>query len=160
MGIRTTPDLVKGILLNDYNVKQNPDLTPFITSASSLVDRCVTYAAKIGILITDTGINSQMELVERWLSAHFYAINDRPYKSRSAQGASGSLDGNTGMNLQATLYGQTALMVDPTTYLGIIAAGGMKIVGGFWAGYRPSLAPVSGDSSSQPSVQPSFQRRR
>lgn len=130
--IRTTPDYVKGVLFRDYDRKAKPDMTPYITTASVLVDRCQDFAYRKGLTVTP----ADLELVERWLAAHFYCVSDRTYKSRGQQGASGSFDGNTGMDLDATLYGQSARMIDPSGYLGVIGEeGGAKKVGGFWAGY-------------------------
>jgi hypothetical protein len=111
---RTTPDLVKGILLQDYG--QGNDLTPFIATASALVDR----AAQLGEMDpADPGL----ELPERWLAAHFYACSDQTYAAKSTGGASGTFQGKTGMYLESTRYGQTAVSLDPTGLLGQVAGG-------------------------------------
>jgi hypothetical protein len=130
--IRTTPEAVKGVLLRDYDRRSGPDLAPYITTASVLVDRCEAFAYRKSLTATP----ADLELVERWLAAHFYCVSDRTYKSKGQQGASGSFDGNTGMDLDATLYGQSARMIDPSGYLGVIGKEGGVQVGGFWAGYR------------------------
>jgi hypothetical protein len=70
--------------------------------------------------LTDT----RLEVIERWLAAHLYCVTDRPYKSRSAGGASGTFDGNTDKGLDATLYGQTAKVLDTTGFLSSIGGGG------------------------------------
>jgi len=101
MAVRTTPALVQGILLKDYDAKGAPALDPFILTASVIVDQLT--------LLTNP---TQQELVERWLAAHFYCQPDKPYQSRSSLGASGSFSGQTGQKLESTLYGQTALILD------------------------------------------------
>jgi hypothetical protein len=54
----------------------------------------------------------ELELIERWLSGHFYAMLDQTLSSKSTNGASGSFHGQTGMRFEATKYGQTAMGLD------------------------------------------------
>jgi hypothetical protein len=135
---RTTPGAVQGILQSDYDSRRSPDLSPRIETAATLVDDIVAKAVELGIPVTDT----RLEVIERWLAAHLYCVTDRPYKSRSAGGASGTFDGNTDKGLDATLYGQTAKVLDTTGFLSSIgggggtgtAGGGSTRAGLFWAG--------------------------
>jgi hypothetical protein len=133
---RTTPDLVRGVLLRDYDRKASPDLTPFIGTAGVLVDRVRASAERQGLTVTD----AELEMIERWLASHFYAVSDRPYASQGLQGATGTYDGKTGMSLDATLYGQHAKVMDPTGYLATLGGGGAgggggrAVASGFWAG--------------------------
>jgi hypothetical protein len=86
---RTTADLVKGVLLDDYGKQANgslPDLTPYIDSASALVDQVNSDAADKGFSLTST----QLELIERWLSAHFYTKADPVLASKNQGKASGT----------------------------------------------------------------------
>ena len=110
---RTTEAAVKGILLRDYDSVNLPSLTPFIDTATLIVDGISTYATNNGPAVSA----AQLEIVERWLSAHFFKMSDRPYKQKSTAGSSASFDGNTGMGFDATLYGQMAKRLDPTGYL-------------------------------------------
>jgi hypothetical protein len=135
---RTTTAAVQGILGSDYDSRRSPDLSPRIETAATLVDDIVAKAVELGIPLTD----ARLEVIERWLAAHLYCVTDRPYKSRSAGGASGTFDGNTDKGLDATLYGQTARVLDTTGFLSSIgggggtgtAGGGSTRAGLFWAG--------------------------
>jgi hypothetical protein len=136
--VRTTTVAVQGILGSDYDSRRSPDLSPRIETAATLVDDILAKATELGIPLTDT----RLEVIERWLAAHLYCVTDRPYKSRSAGGASGTFDGNTDKGLDATLYGQTAKVLDTTGFLSSIGGGGGTGTGGggstraglFWAG--------------------------
>jgi hypothetical protein len=135
---RTTTAAVQGILGSDYDSRRSPDLSPRIETAATLVDDIVAKAVELGIPLTD----ARLEVIERWLAAHLYCVTDRPYKSRSAGGASGTFDGTTDKGLDATLYGQTARVLDTTGFLSSIgggggtgtAGGGSTRAGLFWAG--------------------------
>lgn len=128
---RTNSDAVKALMLpgGDYDTENNPSLTPFIDTASMLIDQipaCVTR--KGGTALTD----AQLELLERWLAAHFYQQSDKGYTSRSTAGASGSFGGQVTMHLESTLYGQTALTIDPSGCLANIARN--QRAGASWIG--------------------------
>jgi hypothetical protein len=130
---RTTPDAVRAVLQKDYNAKERPSLNRQIQTASVVVSRVVTCAAAKGVTLTA----EETELIECWLAAHFYAVSDRPYKSRSTLQASGSMDGNTDMSFDATLYGQQAKALDYSGCLALIqlaAQGKAQTADGFWAG--------------------------
>lgn len=133
---RTTDVLVKKVLApgRDYDTVNNPSLQPFIEAASSVVDDVVTCATRKGKTLTST----KLELIERWLAAHLYQMSDEGYTSRSTMSASGSFQGQTGMYLEATMYGQTAITLDPTGCLVAIAKGARPTARAFWAGKRPS----------------------
>lgn len=136
---RTDAELVRGVLLNDYDGEVNPDLSPFVNEATMLVDDLAARALELGIGVTE----GRLQAIESNLAAHFYGMSDRPYTSRSTAGGSGSFDGKTDKGLDATLYGQKAKILDPTGFLaslGQTAEGGSPSVsvrpkvGGFWAG--------------------------
>jgi hypothetical protein len=135
---RTDAELVRGILLNDYDSEVNPDLSPFINEATMLVDDLALRAIGLGVAVTD----GRLQAIESNLAAHFYGMSDRPYTSRSTAGGSGSFDGKTDKGLDATLYGQKAKILDPTGFLASLGAGAgggaegaiRPKVGGFWAG--------------------------
>jgi hypothetical protein len=130
---RTTPTVVQKVLLNDYDFEVAPDLTSAIETASAMVDDLYARGLKNGMTVEP----ARLELVERWLGAHFYAVSDRPFASRSTGGGSGSFDGQTGKSLDFTAYGQQAQLLDPTGYLVSLSSGEGEVrprVGGFWAG--------------------------
>jgi hypothetical protein len=131
---RTTADLVKGVLMDDYGARLDgtpPDLSPYIDTASLLVDRVVTCAAGKRLALTA----AELELIERWLSAHAYAMVDQPYASKSTGGASGSYQGRTDMMLEATKYGQMALALDWTGCLSAVSK--QARAGARWLGKPP-----------------------
>lgn len=79
------------------------DLTPFIESASELVTE----------LCADSGYTStRLELIERWLAAHFIAIRDPRVSSEGAEGLSQSFMYKVGLGLHQTTYGQQAMLMD------------------------------------------------
>jgi hypothetical protein len=88
------------------------DLTPFIEVANSIVTAvCVNTESNYS--------DSQLELIERWLSAHFYSIMRNQQKFRSAGKVQEALDSKVDLLLDQTRYGQTAKLVD---YIGNLAA--------------------------------------
>lgn len=133
MAVRTTSDNVKGVLRlgsegGDYDDVANPSLTPYIATANAITSRVYTCSVQKKLTLSTT----ELELIERWLAAHFYAMSDQTYAQRSTQGASGSFQGQTGMGLEATKYGQTALAVD---YSGCLTAiNKRQFASGFWLG--------------------------
>lgn len=127
---RTTTDAVQRLLGNDY--APDADLTPSVESASAVVDRVVACATAKGKALTA----AEAELVERWLSAHFYCQSDPQYQSKSTMGASGGFTGQTGMRLDNTRYGQQAQVID---YSGCLSAIGKRAVAtGGWLGKTES----------------------
>lgn len=61
--------------------------------------------------------SGRLERIERVLSQHFCAVQDRRIESGVIGDAEVNYAGQTGMDLQSTRYGQTALMMDPTNVL-------------------------------------------
>ena len=122
----TTVAAVKLILMRDYTDPQGVD--SFIESAAAIVARVIECAARKGITLTD----EEIELLERWLSAHLYTMSDKALTTKSTLSASGSFHGQTGMGFEASLYGQTAIRLDPS---GCLAAIDKRKVGrAFWLG--------------------------
>lgn len=139
MAIRTTSALVAGVLVDssasangqgDYD--GTTDLTPYILIASRITDRVATCASNKGITL-DT---EELEVIERWLAAHYYQSSDQALASKSTGGASGSFQGQTGKRLEGTKYGQAALDLD---YSGCLNAIQMRaFAGAKWLGKVPS----------------------
>ena len=99
MAIRTTDAAVAGIILIDVNIS----LTPFIEVASSIVDNVVVplvYSA------------ASLELIERWLSAHFYAVRDTRVEDEKAGPVSQSFQTEVDLGFNNTPYGQQAMLID------------------------------------------------
>jgi hypothetical protein len=130
---RTDAAKVKAILApgNDYDLVNNPDLTPFITGASLIIDDVVQAIADDGATPYS---NAKLVEMEGWLAAHAYKQSDKDYTSRSTGRSSGSFAGQTAMQLESTLYGQFALTLDKDGWLRRVAGGGSYVVGGEWLG--------------------------
>jgi hypothetical protein len=99
MPVRTTAQLVAGIIEVDSNI----DLTPFIETASELVTEVCAIAS---YSVT------RLELIERWLSAHFYAIRDPRTTQEKAGSVGENFESKVDLNLALTRYGQQAMMLD------------------------------------------------
>lgn len=107
MAIRTTAVEVKKLVEVDETVSS--DLVPFITSASILVDR-VCATAKSGE--ADFYTAEELELIERWLAAHFYTIRDNRIASEGVKSLTTTYQFQIGIGLKSSMQGQTALMLD------------------------------------------------
>ncbi len=126
---RTTSASVQVILQNDY--RAGDDLSGVIATANALTTRVATCAAAKGEDLSDV----ELELVERWLAAHYYAVSNRPYKAKRTADSSATFDGATGMGLNSTLYGQAALDMDASGCLAAITS--RANVGVVWLGKPP-----------------------
>ena len=113
MAIRTTPPLVAEIIEVDEDIS----LDPFITTASALVDD-VASADTNGDLTSD-----RLELIERWLSAHFYAMRDPRFVFERAGPVSATYQSKIDLNLALTHYGQQAMVLDTTGALRALSSG-------------------------------------
>ena len=104
---RTTPANVAAIIEVDLTIVGDDlsGLDPFIDAANEMVSECCTTTGS-------TYTPYRLELIERWLSAHFYAIRDpRPVSERAGPVAE-SYQKVVDQGLEATQYGQMALRLD------------------------------------------------
>lgn len=109
MAIRTTADEVKKLVEVDTTISS--DLLPFITSASILVDKvCATKLAADGV--SNFYDAAELELIERWLAAHFYTIRDNRIASEGVKSLTASYQFSIGKGLSSSMQGQTAMMLD------------------------------------------------
>lgn len=100
--IRTTPELVAGILLTAPTVP----VDPFVLAASILVDRIEEDSASpSGEVLT---------VIETWLAAHFYCIRLPRRESERAGDVWATYMSKVDLNLSVTHYGQQAMVLDPT----------------------------------------------
>lgn len=103
MAVRTNAAAVGKLI----KVRSTDDLTPFIESANALVnDECL-----------DSGYDgTRLELIERWLSAHFYAVFRRPVTAEAVTGTDGVSQQfdrpRLELGLKNTTYGQQAMRLD------------------------------------------------
>lgn len=131
MVYRTDEDKVRSIVDNTATI----DMTPFIRIANRLVSKVDTNDEDN---LLDDG---DLQELETWLAAHFYAHRDQLLTSKSTSGASGSFQGQTGMFFSSTQYGQTALLLDVTGYLSALqqmAQNGRKKIQMIWLGSTES----------------------
>jgi hypothetical protein len=128
MAVRTTAALVAAIIEVDPSI----DLDPFIFTASELVTEVCAIA---GYTV------ERLELIERWLSAHFYAIRDPRTTNEKAGSVGASYESKVDLNLALTRYGQQAMLLDTQGGLAALnksLAGGGRIVASVaWLGTVP-----------------------
>jgi hypothetical protein len=100
---RVTASEVREIIETDLTDQQ---LAPMIAMA----------AMETGERLTGLGISeARLTEIERWLSAHFVAASlDPRRKSQGVSGASETFEGQQGMGLESTRYGQQAIVLDTT----------------------------------------------
>ena len=111
MAIRTTEAAVSGIIEVDSDIS----LTPFIETASNLTDRVAAASSPPAA--------ATLELIERWLSAHFYTVRDPRPVSERAGSVGETVQSRVDLGLKTSHYGQMAISLDPTGTLKAISAG-------------------------------------
>lgn len=132
---RTSVASVKTLLRNgatDSDYDGTSDLSPYIDSANAVVSRVATCATSRGVTLSST----ELELIERWLAAHFYAMSDQTIESKKTGERAAKFHGKTGMRFEATKYGQSAINIDVSGCLASMNRGGLSQV--VWLGFPPS----------------------
>ena len=122
---RTTSEEVALIIEVDGSIS----LTPFIEAANALVtEKCST----------DDYDATRLELIERWLSAHFYAIRDARPTNERAGSVGASYQSKVDLGFDVTHYGQMAMRLDTAGGLAALNAeakkGGSRTATVTWAG--------------------------
>jgi len=97
--MRTTSILVGGIIEVDLAI----DLTPFIFSANELVTE---VCGSVGYS------EERLELIERYLAAHFYTLRDPRPTSERAGPVAETFQSAVTFNLYTSHYGQHAILLD------------------------------------------------
>jgi hypothetical protein len=119
---RTSITAVKTLL--DVNYNGRSQLSPYLDTASNLVDQTVRVAARRGLDPIPAGTQ---ELMERWLACWCYTQMDPLYLSRSTLSASASF-------LQQD-YKAVAISLDPTGVLkAVLDSLNKGVVGCMWLG--------------------------
>ncbi len=127
---RTTIAQVQKIVATDVTIvgSDGSGLSAFIDTANNLVTQ----------ICTGSGYTAEtLELIERWLSAHFYSISDTRRASEQAGSVQESVQYKLGLNLQVTIYGQQAMLIDTAGNLGALQkrlALGLAKPGIIWLG--------------------------
>ena len=122
---RTSSAAVIAILISNKNYDGSTSLDSYIETATDVVTQVNTCATTKGVTLTST----TLELIERWLSAHYYTIMDPLYKSKSTLKASGSFNDRS--------YADVAKQLDSSGCLTAILEGNNRaqVV---WLGKPPS----------------------
>lgn len=97
--VRTTTVLVGGIIEVDVKIT----LTPFIEVANELVTECCSE---------DDYTTTRLELIERWLAAHFYTVRDMRAETEKAGPVSERKQSKVDLGFDSSHYGQTAMRLD------------------------------------------------
>ena len=100
MAVRTTSSAVEGIIEVDSNIS----LTPFIETASAIVDDCCSDV--------DDYDATRLELIERWLAAHFYTTRDPRAKTEKAGSVGQENQSIVALGFDNSHYGQGAMRLD------------------------------------------------
>lgn len=130
---RTTKEAVEAVLMADFGPKPDgtlPDLTPFIDTANAFTTQVYNNARTYRSV---TLSSTTLELIERWLAAHFYVMSDQPLQSKS--GGGGSFQ-NLGVGVKGSKYGQVAITCDYTRTLAAMDEGRIAVTS--WLGKAPS----------------------
>lgn len=107
---RTTDAAVRKVI----NVETDVDITPYIETAAHMVDEvCAPHYV---------GDDVKLELIERWLSAHYVCVNNPQAMSEQASAGGGGVQQTmepvrVDLGLRSTKYGQQALRIDTGGYL-------------------------------------------
>lgn len=128
--------------MSDYGPKRDgelPDLAPFVRAANLMVDRVAACAVARATPLT----TPELAELETWLAAHFYSVSDRPYASTMTDRAQATYQGKTGMGLDSSHYGQTAMSLDPSGCLSAISR--RRVASVTYAGKRPDDATAYDD---------------
>ena len=127
MARRTTSELVRAVA----NLESTVDVDAYIDTASKLVDKVQDCDTKSGGNLDE----QQLELIERWLAAHFTVISRPQVSSKSIGGASTSfLVGSVSDGIKATIFGQQALIMDTSGCLDGLTNTKAKVA---WLGTSP-----------------------
>lgn len=98
---RTTSAAVALIIEVDSSIS----LSPFIEAATALVTKHCEDA-------NDDYTAAELELIERWLSAHLYTVRDMRAFHEKADEITEVKQSSVGKGLDSSHYGQTAMLLD------------------------------------------------
>lgn len=117
MARRTTSELVRALL----GVADSVDVDPYIDTATMLVDKVATCA-------NGSMSDQQLELIERWLSAHFGSVSSagRVKRKKIGDAELEFWDTKGNMGVSSTFFGQQALAIDTSGCLTRLAVGAAR----------------------------------
>jgi hypothetical protein len=120
--VRTNAIVVEELLGFNYATVSQPSLTPYIDTASEIVDQLIIDANAISVSIGAT----RAELIERWLACYWYTKMDPLYKGKGTDKASGQFVRGEKDYLEA------AIALDPSGLL--VALMSQQTASGRWGG--------------------------
>jgi len=112
-------------------VKDTDSMRPFLDTANALTDKVAAEDS------SDELTDAMLAEIEKYLAAHFAAHRHQQYASESTGGASATYQGQFGMGLSSTQWGQSAMIMDVTGYLRDLDEG-VTTVDVTWLGLPPS----------------------
>lgn len=124
MALRTTVSAVIKILDPDGI----EDMVGQIDDEELNIDYALEAAnAQVTDLCTDSGYSdARLELIERWLAAHYASVSLPKTKQEAAKGLTETYEGQTKMGLDFTRYGQQAKGFDYKGNLAVLDVPGGK----------------------------------
>jgi len=127
MTVRSSEADVQAILKDAFQTGDS--LSPFIIVANRIVTK---------ICISDSYESFDLELIERYLSAHFYACSERQHSSERADVVQRSFTGTMEKGLDFTQFGQMAKRLAWEGELTALDSGSSaRSVGMDWLGSTP-----------------------
>lgn len=131
---RTTSANVQGII----SIKSGTDLDPFINAANSVVTSACSNSSYSA---------TTLELIERWLAAHFYTVYDPRKESSKVGDGSVKYEGRTEMGFNSSKYGQMAMRIDTAGNLAALDKKTTEGIGNIlsltWLGAEEDELPLS-----------------
>lgn len=138
---RTSRAAIAGVIEVDESIVPDDDaMEPFIVAANQLVTEFCTGTKGPTTAYSD----ARLELIERWLAAHFYAQRDPRFSNEGAGGVSVGYQNKIDLGFDNTHHGQMAMRLDTNGGLAGLNADAKKgkvRIGATWLGTRYSEIP-------------------
>lgn len=134
---RTTRTLIGQIIELDVSiVPDDASMAPFIEIASELVTEFCTGANGPRTPYTE----QRLEIIERWLAAHFYTTRDPRASAETAGAVSVTYQSRVDLGFDSSHFGQAAMRLDTNGGLAKLnensKKGGRPSVGAVWLGTK------------------------
>lgn len=110
----TTETAVQRLLEAGLEYNGRTPLTQFVDDADIFVDGAIAYASTNSLPELSTNLKTRLAT---WIAAHLYQQSDKGHTRRRTGQREAYFQIQVGKGFDSTLYGQTAMMMDPTGYL-------------------------------------------